>query len=207
MVTSELLANRVLTESSRFKGQGMFFCSSSEPASRREPLGERAQPRAPRFWPVALEWRYPGDHHDALATAHVWLPLTLLSLFQLCWWFRPFYDVTSEIFFATDLDLWSSLILKTATVTSRLWRCLSLCSQPPTFVCLVHHQIIFFFLDDLMRRSDPGETSVRKKRFRLFSSPWYQENVKGVFRGEHLKRATVSQNEQTTSVWVWMCVI
>lgn len=28
-------------------------------------------------------------------------------------------------------------------------------------------------------------------------SPWYQENAKGAFRVEHLKRATVSQNEQT----------
>lgn len=36
--------------------------------------------------------------------------------------------------------------MKTATVTSRLWRCLSLSSQPPTSFCLVHHQIIFFLM-------------------------------------------------------------
>lgn len=80
------------------------------------------------------------------ATGQVWLPSIHLSLFRFCWWFRPCYMLRRR-YFATDLDLWSSYIIKTQALTSWLWRCFSISTKPAIFFasCTTKSS-----LDDLM---------------------------------------------------------
>lgn len=99
--------------------------------------------------------------------------------------------------------------MRTATVTSRLWRLpQSLLTNSHFLLSCAPPNLFFFFLmiwldaaileEPLWERKAFDSSYVKTLEEVLdLPSPWYQENAKGVFRVEHLKRATVSQNEQT----------